>query len=182
MKDGSCRDAASSLSKICPLHSRHDPPPAAQDRESRWATNPTNPGSAGRAATSMTNKPARRTRAWRQAPDGPTFQTTGFVLNAARRRATSTWSSSRFELATPAHPSFFATPSSAVVRRKCSGGFCLRYERVVARIQHNVPMCQIAKTADSGRASKQIALYVIAKLILQELQFRLGLDAFRQHR
>src|SRR5258705_7333232 len=52
---------------------------------------PTNPGSAGLAATSMTKQPAHRTKAWLRAPGGLTFQTIGFVLNAARPRATSTW-------------------------------------------------------------------------------------------
>jgi multiple sugar transport system substrate-binding protein len=36
-------------------------------------------------------QPAHRTKAWLRAPGGPTFQTTGSVLNAARPRATSTW-------------------------------------------------------------------------------------------
>src|SRR6476620_10972467 len=44
---------------------------------------------------SMTKRPAHRTKAWRRAPGGPTFQTTGFVLNAAHPRATSTWWSCR---------------------------------------------------------------------------------------
>src|SRR3981081_2043938 len=48
-------------------------------------------GSAGLAATSMTKPPAHRTRGWRRAQGGPTFRTTGFVLNAAHPRATSTW-------------------------------------------------------------------------------------------
>ena len=43
-------------------------------------------------------------------------------------------------------------------------------------------MCEIAKTTDGGWASKQIALRLIAKLVLQELKFRVGFDTFGQHR
>ena len=43
-------------------------------------------------------------------------------------------------------------------------------------------MSKLAKAFDSGRASEQIALHLVAKFVLQELQFGVGLDAFRQHR
>src|ERR1700704_4301324 len=43
-------------------------------------------------------------------------------------------------------------------------------------------MGEVAKTGDGGRASEQIALHLVTLFVLQELQFGVSLDAFRQHR
>src|ERR1700754_4976424 len=39
-----------------------------------------------------------------------------------------------------------------------------------------------SKIADRGRPSEQISLRLVAKFVAQEMQLRVGLDAFRQHR
>jgi hypothetical protein len=39
-----------------------------------------------------------------------------------------------------------------------------------------------AEAVDRGRTPEQIALHLVAHLVLQELQFGAGLDAFSEHR
>src|SRR6266550_5154011 len=53
--------------------------------------------------------------------------------------------------------------------------------KLVACLQRGSPMREVVEAADGGRTSKQISLRLIAQLVLQELQFGIGLDAFREH-
>ena len=43
-------------------------------------------------------------------------------------------------------------------------------------------MCEVVEAADRGRTSEQISLHLVAPFVLQELQFGVGLDAFREYR
>src|SRR5229473_8347872 len=42
-------------------------------------------------------------------------------------------------------------------------------------------MREVAEATNCGRSSEQISLYLVAHLVPQELQFSVGLDAFREH-
>src|SRR5260370_17835300 len=43
-------------------------------------------------------------------------------------------------------------------------------------------MGEVVEAADRGRTSEQISLHLVAPFVLQELQFGVGLDAFREYR
>src|ERR1700722_4576017 len=54
--------------------------------------------------------------------------------------------------------------------------------QIVAGVQYNIRMREVAEAADRGRTSQQISLHLVAQFVLQELQFCVGLDPFREHR
>src|ERR1700694_1295286 len=64
---------------------------------------------------------------------------------------------------------------------RSSGAFCSRRENIPAHVQYTVRMREIAEIPDGGRATKQIALHLIAQFVLQELKLGVGLDPFGQH-
>ena len=54
--------------------------------------------------------------------------------------------------------------------------------KVVAGVQGNIGMGEVVEAADRGWTSEQISLHLVAPFVLQELQFGVGLDAFREYR
>ena len=56
----------------------------------------------------------------------------------------------------------------------------MRQNKIARQIRLSVAVREIAEAPDRARASKQITLHLIAKLVLQELKFGVSLDAFRR--
>src|ERR1700712_2639990 len=78
-------------------------------------------------------------------------------------------------------------------RRRPAGGSCPqraarsgalrpRDGDVAAPGGYDISVREIAEGADRGGTPEQISLHLVASFVLQEPQFGVGLDAFRQHR
>src|SRR5216683_432089 len=72
-------------------------------------------------------------------------------------------------------------PSSPAPGLPVSGALGRPQGAIAAGVQRDIRMREVAEAADRGRTSEQISLYLVAQFVVQELQFSVGLDAFREH-